>query len=266
MKKQNSYDILMEKLTTEFSNIPNFGLTQTNEDVRKLFNITSYRMAEIVSYKNLVCSNFVPSVNKAIFDSKKEYRESKYKHLINIDEVDFSETLHETIRLSYVGLFHKIENFVNDVIVMTNALMKIGDEEKQETDIMKWTKEHFGFRIKDWNDNIFFYKINWISNCVKHYDGFPTKKPKPLICEHFKESERMKIGVDEFKKDCDDLIKFYPDMIRIMFYFTQYKIVTDMYADLGDEKTSDLVEKFGKSVSMLRISIEGMVDSLKPNI
>src|SRR5687768_6361483 len=110
-KSRNKFDSLVENLVKEFSKIPNFDLTSTDEAANKIFNTVTFRMAEIISYKDLVCQHYIPATNKAIFEARKDFQMSQYRFALTTTDLDFKETLYETVRLSYVGLFHKLENY-----------------------------------------------------------------------------------------------------------------------------------------------------------
>lgn len=62
-KSQNKFDTLVEKFTIEFLKIDNFDLMMSDETGNKIFNIITFRMAEISSYKNLVSQHFIPATN-----------------------------------------------------------------------------------------------------------------------------------------------------------------------------------------------------------
>lgn len=264
MKKKgtNKFDNLVEKLIQEFIKIPNFDLTQTDEVGSKLFNIITFRLAEVSSYKELVCSHFIPATNKAIFDSKVDFKNSQYKVFLNTKQLDFDETLYDTVRLAYVGLFHKLENFINDVIQLPELLM--GDLFETEGTVSKWAKDKFEFDIKDWQQFYITHKINWICNCVKHKDGFPVKEPKPLGFQYIDVNQRIRIKPEEFKKDCEQLIQFYPIYIQTMFMFAQHKLVTEKPLLKKDwENSLDLYEKQVENLNNLETTMTKFVEHLK---
>ena len=264
MKKKptNKFDILVEKLVQEFIKIPNFDLTQTDEVGNKIFNIITFRLAEISSYKELVCSHFIPATNKAIHDSKIEFEKSKYKAFLKTKELDFQETLYDTIRLAYVGLFHKLENYINDVIKLPEMI--VGDIYETDGTAVKWAKDKFNFDIKDWQQFYITHKINWICNCVKHKDGFPIKEPKPSDFQYADINQRIKIKPDEFKKDCELLIQFYPIYIQTIFMFAQHKLATEKPLVKEDWAHSpDLYEKQVDDLHNLEAKMTEFVNHLK---
>jgi len=122
MKKVNKYDALFETLAKEFSKIENIGIINTDDDARRLFFFSMKRMFEIENYKVLFLNSFIPSCNKAIADGTKALKSSKYNHLFNGAREELNENLNETIRLGYVGMFHKFENYIDDLIVQAELV------------------------------------------------------------------------------------------------------------------------------------------------
>lgn len=254
-KSVNRFDSLVEKLIGEFTKIPNFDLTQKDEVANIVFNIVTYRMAEISSYKELVCSHFIPATNKAIFESKQDFKNSKYKALVNINDLDFQETLYDTVRLAYVGLFHKLENYISDVVKVSDMIF--GNLYETEIPIERLAKEKFQFNIRDWQQFYITHKINWICNCVKHKDAYPVKEPKPACFRDSDETQRIKISSEEFKTDCESLIKFYPIYLQIMFLFAQYKYFSEQSIDKNE--SPELYNKLNE----LEMCIRGFIEILR---
>jgi hypothetical protein len=261
-KTPNKFDTLVERLVTEFIKIPNFDLTSTDEVANKAFNIITFRLAEVSSYKDLVCSHFIPATNKAIFDAKQDFRDSKYKVLLKTTDLDFNETLYDTVQLAYVGLFHKLENYINDVIKLPDLIN--GELYETEGTVAKWAKEKFKFDIKDWQQFYITHKVNWICNCVKHKDGFPVKEPKPIGFTYADENQRIKVTPEEFKRDCELLIQFYPVYIQATFIFAQHKLATEKPLLKEDyEFSPDLYEKQVEDLDRLEMTVQNFVELLK---
>ncbi len=256
--KVNRFDVLVESLVEAFLKVPNFDLIQHDEEAKKAFNMVSFRIAEISSYKELICSHFIPATNKAIFENRQLFKHSKYKNFLNVKGLDFNETLYDTVRLAYVGLFHKIESFVNDIVKMVDMLYKIETSTKQT--IAQWAKSKYSFDIRDWQQNTIIFKINWICNCVKHKDGYPLKDPKPFKYRSLPEDERILLTPEEFKKDCEQLIKFYPSLIQVMMAFGLFRFAIDSN-EKSDFPDIVLIEK--DSIAKMEEKIIQMVKSLE---
>ncbi|WP_343745082.1 hypothetical protein [Chitinophaga sp.] len=261
VKKVNRFDALVGNLVNEFTKVKNIDLLLTDDSAKRAFSIVTYRIAEITSYKELVCSHFFPATNKAIHLSKIDFINSSYKHLLTPEDIDFSETINDTVRLSYVGLFHKLENFINEVCKLPEVVFS--DLLTGDKPVHQWAKERFSFDMKDWRRIYIANKINWICNCVKHKDGYPVKEPKPAGFESVDECQRIKISTDEFKSDCDSLIKFYPIYIQLIFMFSQHKFFIDNYMSPENlVEFPDLVEDKILAASKFDGLIRDMIDAI----
>ena len=194
------------------------------------------------------------TAERRIFDAKKEYQNSRYKILNKTQKPDFEETLYEIIRLSYVGLFHKLENYVNDVLRLSDLVFD--DVFETEGSVAKWAKDNFRFDFKDWRQFFITERINWICNCVKHYDGFPIKEPKPIGFRYSDEKIRIKISPEEFKQDCDSLISFYPVYMQMIQIFSAHKKLFEK--PLIKEEWEHNIESYNKQLEA-REKMESLV-------
>lgn len=224
-KYQNKFDLMMDHLAGEFGKISNLDILITDPDAKRAFNLVSFRLSEIISYKELIGNHFIPATNKAIADNKNDILHSRYKHLLDIKSMDFLESLHDTLRLAYVGLFHKIESFVGSLEEIGNVLFS--EDGTYKRNVLQWTKENYNFDFRDWSKFSVIHKIYWICICVKHYDGFPLKKPVPFSITIKDPDSRIKLSVKEFKEDCDMLLKIYNIFISLFLSLTLSKKMMD---------------------------------------
>jgi len=116
--KVNSIDLLIENLQKEFSKIPNFELTQNDPLGKKLFDFVVRFVSEFHSYQDLFVQFYLPASLKSIQIFKRELKFSKYKQFFNLTEDEYKENYFETVRLGYVGAFHKYESFLKNLIPM----------------------------------------------------------------------------------------------------------------------------------------------------
>ena len=255
-KKQNRFDLLIEELYSEFSQIPNFQLIQEDENIKQMVSSIIFRIAEVSSYKSLVSSYYIPATNRAIVESKNDLKQSKYRAILNDSVINFKETLYETIRLFYVGLFHKFENYVNDVIQFSNMILL--EEFEIESSIADWTGR-FGFGMKNWELFNEVHKVNWIANCVKHKDGFPVKDNPPLCFKHLDKDNRIELTKDDFLQDSKNLIEFYPKYLQIIFMFVKHKIIKTELQNKNDYKTNK--RKYESQIEQLK-KLEEVINKL----
>ena len=225
MKHQNRYDIFIDKLTQEFAQITNFNLYQDDKKAKEIFNFIVKRFGEIHSFKTLFTNYYILAASKSVIDDANEIQKSKYKHLLVISKEDLKENYYETIRLGYIGMFHKYENYVNDVIV--NAELLISELNETSTSLTKYIELTFNYKIKDWKNSSSINRLNWITICNKHYDGFPKKEPKHVSYIHLPENEKIKLTKEDFIQDIDILIKHYNLILQIVFTLALYKTTFD---------------------------------------
>ncbi|OFX69671.1 MAG: hypothetical protein A2X12_01140 [Bacteroidetes bacterium GWE2_29_8] len=227
MKNKNSIDSLIEYIKNVLSEIPNFKLVQTDPNASKLFNSIVAKYSDIQSFKTLYKMYYIPAANRAIIDTRKELKTSIYKKYIIITDDELKENYYETIRLGYVGLFHKIENFVKEMLVQANLILNIHKEEKDS--IENYYKNNYKFTFNNWKEDPIIEKINWISNCEKHYDGFPLKEPNLLNLPKY---EKIKKVHEDFYKDIDYVAEiFYKNKLLEIFMLSSFKMIKDYISE-----------------------------------
>lgn len=234
-KKLNTYDHLVEKLANA-SNPEQLANIYSDENSKNLFEFYLKKHSELLIYKQLYTGTFFPAVNKVIALDQKAYRSSKYKKLLILHEDDFKENLNEVVRLAYVGLFHKYENFTESLISYTLKFYEGDYKDRKEFD--KVIFDRLGYRIKDWKNFGTIKRLNWIVNCIKHYDAYPLKRNEkevnsglPIEYLAYPEDQKIKLTTKKFKDDVDRVLKIF----EFMFSFVP-KIgpIKDLYKDDED--------------------------------
>jgi hypothetical protein len=247
--KKNSIDVLIDRLANEFSNIPNFHLTQTDETGNRLFNYIISKLSEIYDYKALYCNYFIPQTNKAIVDSRNAIKKSFYRKIIKVTDSQLKENYYETIRLGYVGLFHKIENFVKGLLNEVNLTFNNGKTGKES--IEQYFKDNYDFSFKNWHANSVVHRINWICNSVKHRDSFPNEDKNLVYLDYLPDNEKIKIEQKEFQKDIDfvanDYLKF---KLTQILRLAQFKMLKD---DLPENLSPEMKVQIDKLEEMAKV-------------
>lgn len=202
--KYNPIDLLIEKLLENFAKGKDFDKLQESEEGKKLFDLIIKSISEMENFQILFLNYYIPSANKSISESWNQITTSKYKHLLNISKEELKENLYETIRLGYVGLFHKYESYLKAIIDATdflfkdlreeNGLLTIQDYCKKEFGIKEITKSHHHFKITK--------RVNYISNAVKHNDGFHRSEIHPDFINPDTE-KRIEVYKETFKTDIE---------------------------------------------------------------
>lgn len=220
--KRNSFDLLVEKFASLFSQIPNFSLTQTDPTANRLVNFIVQKSSEFQNFEILFRRYYIPASNKSVVDLKKELIGSKYRKLIRISQDDLMDNHFETIRLGYVGLFHKIENFQKELIDEVDIAFNEG-----RGDLVNFIKLKFKYNFKNWHWDFTVKKINWIANRIKHDGSYPNDDI-PIQLKHLPNDQRIRISKDEFIKDIEEVSNYYFDIIiKLFLMFGIYKYFSD---------------------------------------
>jgi hypothetical protein len=175
--------------------------------------------------------------------------------LLSNHDLDFKDTLYDTVRLAYVGLFHKFENFIKDAVKLPEIIFE--DLRGTNFSVEKYGKEKFEFDLKDWRMFYPIQRINWICNCVKHYDGLPIKEPILLGFSYADKTKKIRIEPEEFKRDCETLIKLYPLYLQIILVLGMLKVHSEpkpLFPDLpsSEETNNKYKEKISELENQLR--------------
>lgn len=260
MKKNNPIDILVENLIQQFSQINNFSLTQDDPLGSKMFNFVVRYISELNSFKNLFIQYYLPASLRASQDFQRHLKSSKYKHLINITSNELKENYYETIRLGYVGAYHKYESYLKDLLRILNEFFKELDFDNTFLELNSYLKKIIDKDLlKTINSFKISEKINWISNCVKHYDGFPIKEPIPDYLQYFDSSKKIEIESSEFRKDLDDLAAQCQLILSILFMVGFHQVFSQEFVLIKNQlkEENQQPEKLEKMKNDLLFVISG---------
>jgi hypothetical protein len=227
-KRSNRFDLLIDSLNVEFSQIPNdINILQSDPKGKDLFIFVIKRCSEIQSFKQLFLKYYIPASQKSAADLLNEIQKSKYRNSIVLTQEDLKENLYETIRLGYVGLYHKYENYINELIDKAEDLFRPLYQDNTSIKLKEFSKKEFNFVIVNTKNSKTIERINWICNCVKHRDGYPNKNPKPEGFETFPENQKLKLDKDDFARDAGAMADLYPFILKIVFQIAAYKIFAE---------------------------------------
>ena len=135
--------------------------------------------------------------------------------------------------------------------------MKDVNDDNNLLDIKDYCQKEYGINInKSHNHFDITNRINYISNCVKHYDGFPLKEP---IHNDFKFDDKNKrISIDQpiFKSDIE-LLKIHCESMLTQLMTMAFK----QYFELD----YSIIQKSLKPESKLKFSTKNEIEELKKN-
>ncbi|NJX15231.1 hypothetical protein [Tamlana crocina] len=159
------------------------------------------------------------------------------------------------------GAFHKYESFLKNLIPLMDEFFKEIDFNNKFLPITEYLKTEFEIELKKTTHNFpVTRKINWICNCVKHYDGYPIKEPIPKDLDYFDKSRKIQIDSKEFKKDIQELIKHNQNMLTLLFYVGFYQFFGLEFSTIEDQLKPEQreKEKVEKMRQVLGMSIKAL--------
>lgn len=224
MSPNNTIDRFIVEYHKMFDSVPYFQTLQDSPDEKDLFESLIGKMLEISNLKCLYQNYLYPSAQKCHHKQRKFISKSKIvrKHsdlkknvLSEIDDLPYS-----VIRMGYVQLFHLIDGCVKilfekiDLICEKNAYKLVSEYVLQRYHID--IKKHWCTIDED------IEKINWISNRVKHDDGFPVHDVNRLPLKYllpdefpFGTNQRIKIELADYISDVDKGTNFLNEISQI---------------------------------------------------
>ena len=175
-------------------------------------NRTKWILQELDLYKSIYIDS--------IFSLTEKFYESNFKKELNESEKELMEAVNEIIGkpnhnfsdeitlLFYVGLYHKIENYENEILQFYNILNKTNFKELKSIGIDIATKKNL-FEDRD--------RIRLISNSIKHNNYYPKKE---LLKFYPYLKVDQKISLHDFKPSEDiELIKTYIIFFNFLIIF-----------------------------------------------
>ncbi|OJW77426.1 MAG: hypothetical protein BGO69_18800 [Bacteroidetes bacterium 46-16] len=206
----NPPDNTIQAFATEFAKIPNYHRDMQDPDLKKVYTFISFRVTELYSVKKFIVEGFLPKTDELIRKTENEIRRSKYRDIIESLDYKVTDQRFETIRLGYVMMFHKYEVFVKDLFKIFDEVSPGFDETKEPLE--QFCKRKLNFNPKEWHRFPAVHKVNFISNCTKHHDGYcrlnNPKHPKPIDFIAHSENRKIYMSTELFKQD----IEFFLDI------------------------------------------------------
>ena len=247
---------MIDSLNIEFSN---------RKFIPRKIIVVIKRCSEIQSFKQLYLKYYIPASQKSAADALNEIQKSKYKNSIVLTQEDLKENLYEIIRLGYVGLYHKYENYINELIDKAEDLFGAANQDNTSLKLKKFSEKVFDFEIKNPKNSKTIERINWICNCIKHTDGYPTIKPKPEGFEILPQNQKLKLDKDDFARDANAMLDLYTFILIIVFQIAVYKIFPEKNSNSisNEYKDAALEKKFESEKMEAKCRIKNLIESLK---
>lgn len=229
----NPLDKAIETFAAEFAKIPNYHRDMQDPDLKKVHTFIAFRLTELYSVKKLVVEAFLPKTDELIRQTENQIRRSKYRDVIENLNYKVTDQRFETIRLGYVMMFHKYEVFVKDLLKLFDEVSP--DFEEAGETLEQFCKRKFNFNPREWHRFPAVHKVNFISNCTKHQDGYckldSPKHTKPIDFIAYSENQKINRTTELFKSDIEWLLDASLELLLTILGTSNYLRVIGNMAD-----------------------------------
>jgi len=109
-------------------------------------------------------------------------------------------------------------------------------EDDNYHDIESYLKKNFEIELRRTITKFYASeKINWIANCVKHYEGYPIKEPISKWFTHHDKNIKIQIEAKEFREDLDSLMKQNQLILTVLFLVGFHQYMGQDYFKIKDQ-------------------------------
>lgn len=253
----NPVDATIDNLISELSQVKNFNQLIESNGGKQLYEFILNTITGFNNFKTLFISNYLPESRRSAHKLRRYVKKSKYSSLIQLEEYEYLENYYETVRLGYVGLYHKYESYINKLPEVIDEFYSQEFADEKIEPLLKFMKKEFDINLgKSVKPFPIVHKINYICNCVKHYDSYPTKTPKPLSFVMYDSSEKIKIESKELKKDIEELIEHTNFILKILLTIVNYQFIKKEL--ISNENDKEALEKINGALTLIERSILGI--------
>ena len=205
-KRVNAIDNLIDVVAKTILNVKTANLVLEDPDSLRFLDFFIKHTIDLQRYIGLFKIHYLPAATRSTFEAKKQIASSKYKSYLNFTKEDTRENVHETILLGYVGLYYKLESFVEGLGNQRQVIKEtyLSDEDKHYEDFFKFLLSEFDLLRtdlkKDVNPRI--SRIRLICNKVKHDDGL-ISGPNDNLLNHMPglipdTKRRIRVSAEQF--------------------------------------------------------------------
>lgn len=265
-KTKNKFDLLVESLSVKFSHIKDFQLLSKSESTQRVWNFLIQTIVELNSIKSCFIGTCIPQINKEIYEWKQEFLHSLYHPFLKIDEDLLEHEVSKLIRIGYVILIHKYENFAENVFKIVGA--NYGKFQDKSVSLQQYAIDKFDFRVNErCHKNNFLKKIDWISNSENHNDGYPDAthayyKQEEGIKALYPELERIIIPADVLHHDIEFMIEFVQMTFQNVMLIALFKMAEESCNNF--KQADDEFKKEKKDwLSHTKSKIDKIIDFIK---
>lgn len=252
----SSFDNRLESFVLSLLEIEGMKEILSDFSRGKLIAFQIRTIMELSTLKSMLIEKYIPDARKSGAKLKKQATRSKYRDYLS--KANFDEGVQEVIRFGYVNAFHKLESFREELIALVNERGR--DLYNKEVDIIGYLKRVHKFKIDDLNNYPeTVRRINWISNCVKHYGGYPKKKNPPVSCVGMDLTKKIVLTKEDLSQEIDFLIQFTSRLFKLAMLVVACVHLEDIFDNSDPTKQRHL----GPSIILIATIVVVYLHSLK---
>ncbi|MBD2716792.1 hypothetical protein KBK19_17235 [Microvirga sp. STR05] len=263
-KPVNAIDNLIDAVAGTILQGKNSDLFLREPENLRLLDFFIRHIADLQNFIGLFKTHYLPAANKSTVDARKQVASSKYKSFFDLTDEDLKENVYETVRLGYVGLYHKLEIFVEGVGNQRSVIKETyleDDEEYKFENIFKFLHSEFGLLRTDLKKDINpkINRIRLICNKVKHDDGIISGADDKLVLSNpiflLDKGRRLRLPAEVLFADANYIKDFMKDVfILINLVSVYYRFSKGSFAESkeGEEHLANLKTSIKNYVDLLR--------------
>jgi hypothetical protein len=187
-----------------------------NKDKAQVYAFIIQKFYDLGNFHHLYLEIIIPRQLQHIKKMNRYAKGSFYARLLK-RPLRFDDDIFEVVRIGYVHLYHKYESYIHTLCpFLDDYLTRTFNE---DISIVKFLIKLFEYDLFDLKyQPPELRKINWIANCVKHYNSLPRKKDPPGQFANADLSQKIKIGQEEFGNDILFLLDYFMEIFSICLY------------------------------------------------
>lgn len=256
---KNPIDKQLEDFLRSISANPDLKKVLTDKELTKVYIFLVKKVYDLGNFCDLYLTTIIPNQLKHIRKLNLYSQKSFYLNLFDKPK-SFDDDIFEITRLGYIHLFHKYESFTKELVRFLNQYLSNKFNEQISIDsFLKKSLMGCNFFQRD-NQPPTLGKINWICNCVKHRDGYPTLPDRPSEFVNVDESQQIKITPEEFGQDIKFMINQYTEIFQITLFigYADYCIKVSRKSTAMDKKAvADLEAKLIAALTLRILTFSG---------
>ncbi len=182
-------------------------------------------ISDISVYIDFVQKAILPAIDKLEHNYFETLNNDIYKKYLT-SRNRLENQRNSFVNLFYIGLYHKLENFENEMVAYVNSETNSSYKEVSDLDI-DFKSDFFDFRNK----------FRLIANSIKHNDSFPKKgltKYFPAIDL----TKKLDLNNENLLKDIYELENYLSRIFSFMYLKTALNHLTNLLPKIqGDQKS-----------------------------